>query len=372
MTFKMKEIAEFGQSLWLDTISRSLLDSGELKTLIAQGLMGMTSNPTIFDNAVSKSNDYDEEIKRLSGLGKSTFEIYDELTVKDIQDAADLLMPVYESTNKRDGYISLEINPTLAQKTKETIEEGRRLWAKGNRLNLMLKVPATDEGFDAIETLISEGMNVNATLIFSVAQYEKTAKSYINGVKKLIASGKDAKSVHSVASVFVSRIDGVIDNMLEKKLGEVEETKKDQIASYMGKAAIANTKLVHEKYIEVFSQDEFKDLEAKGANWQRALWASTGTKNPSYSDILYVQEVIAPNTVNTVPDKTLAAFIDHGKVCNTIESDYTEYKIYFETLNNYGININTVCNDLLDKGLVSFVASFNSLLKSIEEKSRAI
>ncbi len=367
---KIDELAGFGQSIWLDSISRSMIETGELKELISKGLRGMTSNPTIFDKAISSGNDYDSKMKELHKSGKSTFEIYDDLTVQDIQDAADLFKPVYEKTNGLDGYVSLEINPKLAFQTEETIKEAKRVHSKVNRPNLMLKVPATDEGFGAIEELLSEGINVNITLIFSLKQYEKTAQAFLRGIKNLHDNKGDLSSVASVASIFVSRIDSDIDKQLDKKISnEQNEDKKNRLKSLRGIAAVANSKRIFQKYLEIFSAEEFQMLKSNGANVQRVLWGSTGTKDPDYSDIKYVTELIGNPTVNTLPRKTLDAFLDHGICEETLTQGVKEANDAISALKAFGIDIDEVCAKLLDQGVISFEKSFSSLLKTIETKN---
>ncbi|MBI5674862.1 MAG: transaldolase [Nitrospirae bacterium] len=361
---KLDELAKIGQSIWLDNISRSMIESGKLKEEINLGLRGMTSNPSIFDNSISSSADYDEAIKKLAGQGKSTFEIYDDLTIRDVQDAADMFRPVYDKTGGLDGYVSLEINPELAMKTQETIEEGQRLYKKVNRPNVMFKVPSTDAGFEAISELLGGGININVTLIFSLEQYVRTAHAYIEGMKRLLARGGDMSKVHSVASVFVSRIDTAIDKMIDARSGE------EKLKSFRGKAAVANSKLIFSKYHEIFSGNEFLALKDKGANLQRVLWGSTGTKDPSYSDIKYVTELIGNPTVNTLPDKTLAAFMDHGVIKETITKDAGDAGNIIENLKGFGIDVNEICLKLLDDGVAAFQKSFESLLNAIETKKK--
>lgn len=356
------QLAEFGQSAWLDNISRSLIESGKLKQMIGLGLRGVTSNPTIFDKAISQSSDYDEKIIALSQKGKSTFEIYDELTAADVQDAADIFRPVYEATCGLDGYVSLEINPKLARLTKETIAEGRRLHQKVNRPNVMLKVPATEAGFLATEELLAEGISVNATLIFSVEQYARTAAAYLRGIKRLLEKRGQPQKVCSVASVFVSRVDTAVDKMLEAKA-------QKELLSLRGKAAAANASLIFKKYSEVFSRKEFLTLKEKGARIQRLLWGSTSTKNPAYSDIKYVGELIGKNTINTMPENTFGAFLDHGVAKEALSEDITEAQEVIHKLKNAGIEADAVCAKLLEEGLRAFEESFDSLLKSIEGKS---
>lgn len=359
----IERLGEFGQSVWLDNINRSMIKSGRLKEMIGLGLRGMTSNPTIFDKAISASADYDERIKELAGSGKSTFQIYDDLTVRDVQDAADLFKSVYDKTNGLDGYVSLEVNPKLALKTKETIEEARRLFKKVDRLNVMFKVPSTDAGFDAIEGLLAEGININITLIFSLGQYVRTAQAFLKGMHRLLQKGKDLSKVRSVASVFVSRIDTLVDKMIDENKAS---------GSLKGKAAVANSKLIFKSYLEIFSGDEFRRLKAKGANLQRVLWGSTSTKNPAYSDIKYVTELIGKDTVNTMPDNTFQAFLDHGSVEGALTSDSQEAEIVIDGLKKYGIDIDSVCAKLLQDGVVAFERSFDSLLDSIEKKSKRL
>ena len=364
-------LREIGQSIWLDNINRSMIESGRLKELINLGLRGMTSNPTIFDKAISTSTDYDKEILQLSNSDKTAFQIYDDLTIKDIQYAADLFLPIYEETRGLDGYVSLEINPHLAFNTNETIEEGKRLHQKVNRPNVMFKVPSTEEGFGAVEELISSGINVNITLIFSLEQYIKTAQAYMRGIKLFLENNGDPRSVHSVASVFVSRVDTYVDKLLEEKESqENEESIKSKLNSMRGKAAVANSKLIYKKYMDILSCEEFKALWEKGANIQRVLWGSTSAKNPAYSDIKYVTELIGKSTVNTVPDSTLDAFLDHGEIREVLGADVYDAQEVIGNLNKFGIDINTVCAKLLNDGVTSFQESFDSLINSIETKSK--
>jgi len=359
----IQELNTFGQSVWLDNINRSMLRTGKLKQMIELGLCGMTSNPTIFDKALSSGADYDEKILELCSEGKSTFEIYDDLTIRDVQDAADIFLPVYKESNGLDGYVSLEINPRLAYKTEETIKEAKRLYQKVNRPNVMFKVPVTSQGFPAIEELVALGININSTLIFSLEQYINTANAYIRGIKRILDNKGDVSRVRSVASVFVSRIDTSVDNLLEKKA---------PIMPLEGKAARSNSGLIYKKYLEIFSSDEFKQLRDKGAHLQRVLWGSTSTKNPAYSDIKYVSELIAKNTVNTMPEQTFNAFLDHGKVEEALTSDASEAQKIISALKNLGIDINDVCARLLEEGVVAFEKSFDSLLNSIEKKKNAV
>jgi transaldolase len=362
----IEQLGEFGQSIWFDYISRSLLTSGRLNELIRLGVTGMTSNPTIFDQAINSGSDYDEQIRELKQAGKSIFEIYDDITIKDIQAAADIFKPIYERTKGLDGYVSLEINPQLAYKTKETIEEGKRLAKKVNRPNVMFKVPATEAGYEAIQALLAQGISVNVTLIFSLGQYQKTAASYLAGVKGFLKNKGSARQVRSVASVFVSRIDTAVDALLDKL------PSSKSAASLKGKAATANSNLIYCEYARLFAGEAFKRLEKQGATVQRVLWGSTGTKNPAYSDIKYVAELIGRDTVNTVPEKTLEAFLDHGVVKETCIADTDEPRQVIAALKRLGIDINNVCAQLLTEGVAAFELSFLSLLAAIEKKAKGM
>jgi transaldolase len=360
----IEQLGGLGQSLWLDYISRSLLKTGRLKELIGLGITGLTSNPTIFNQAINSGTDYDEQIRELQKQGKSIFEIYDAITIKDIQAAADSFRPIYERTKGLDGYVSLEINPQLAYKAKETIEEGRRLARTVDRPNVMFKVPATDVGYEAITALLAERINVNITLIFSLEQYRKTATAYVEGIKRLLQNKGDARWVCSVASIFVSRIDTAVDKLLDQLKA------KKEAASLKGKAAVANSNVIYRAYVHKFTGNEFKQLQNQGASIQRVLWGSTGTKNPAFSDIKYVIELIGKNTVNTVPEKTFQAFLDHGRVKETLTAHTDEAQAIIDSLQKIGINIDNVCAQLLTDGVIAFERSFVSLLDAIEKKTK--
>jgi transaldolase len=362
----IEQLGKLGQSVWFDYISRSLMRSGRLKELIGLGVTGMTSNPTIFDKAINSGSDYDDHIRELHDMGKPLFDIYDDITIKDIQEATDSFRPIYERTEGLDGYVSLEIDPKLAYNTQETIDEGIRLAAKVNRPNVMFKVPATDDGYEAITALLAEGINVNVTLIFSLEQYKKTAAAYLEGIKKLIQNKGDARQVRSVASVFVSRVDTSVDKLLDQL------PDKKEAVPLRGKAAVANANLIYREYAQIFADNEFKQLKKQGASVQRVLWGSTGTKNPDYSDIKYVAELIGKDTVNTVPEKTLEAFLDHGVVKETLTADADEAQGIIDSLRGLNIDINTVCAKLLEDGVVAFEKSFESLLDAIEKKTRSM
>lgn len=369
----IEELAEFGQSIWLDNINRTMIETGKLKEMTASGLRGMTSNPTIFDKAISKSSVYDKQIEELCKNNKSDFQIYDDLTIKDIQDAADIFRPVYEKTQGLDGYISLEVNPKLAFKTKETIEEGKRLHQKVNRPNVMFKVPSTKESFGAIEELTACGISVNITLIFSLGQYIDSAWAYIKGIRRYLEDKGNIKKVRSVASVFVSRVDTAADNLLDGLISQEEDKQKiEKLSSLKGKAAVANSRLIYQKYLEIFASGEFKELQDKGAHIQRVLWGSTSTKNPAYSDIKYVTELIGKDTVNTTPDQTLEAFLDHGQVREALSSDIKDAQSIIDGLKEFGIEIDEICAKLLKDGVIAFEKSFESLLSSIGERTKCL
>ncbi|PKO04798.1 MAG: transaldolase [Chloroflexi bacterium HGW-Chloroflexi-3] len=359
---KINEIKKFGQSIWYDNIRRAMLRSGELQNLINQGITGVTSNPSIFEKAIVGSNDYDETISTLDNQGFDQNSIYESLVIEDIRAAADVLLPIYNQTKAKDGYISLEVRPTLSRDTAGTIEEARRLFSTLARPNVMIKVPATPEGMPAIETLISEGINVNVTLIFSLSQYENVAKAYITGLQKRVARGKAIDKVASVASFFVSRVDSMTDDALEK-LGRND---------LQGKTAIANAKMAFERFTEIFQGDEWDKLEKLGAQKQRPLWASTGTKNPEYSDTLYIDELIGPDTVNTVPPATLSAFLNHGNAELTLSKGFDQARQHLVELKIAGVDLDQITTTLLVDGLAAFVKSFESLMAGIVEKQQQL
>jgi transaldolase/glucose-6-phosphate isomerase len=355
------ELEKFGQSVWFDNISRGMLKKGELKALVDNdGLKGVTSNPTIFQKAIGSGSDYDEQLKEIlkKNPNLTPLEIFFELAVKDIQDAADILRVVYDKTKGVDGYVSLEVAPDLAYKTQATIEQARELFKKVNRPNLMIKIPATKEGMPAIKQMISEGVNINVTLIFSQKYYEDVVEAYISGLEARDAKGERIDNVSSVASFFISRIDSAVD----KKLDEVN------YPALKAKAAIANAKLVYDKAKELFGSERFKKLAAKGAKVQRLLWASTSTKNPEYLDVLYVEELIGKDTVNTLPPATVDAYRDHGKPADRIETNLDEAKAQMAKLAELKISFDDVTTKLTEDGVKSFADSFTDLLGTIERK----
>ncbi|UCF99104.1 MAG: transaldolase [Spirochaetaceae bacterium] len=363
---KLRELAKLGQSIWLDFIRRSFIDSGELKSLIDDGVRGVTSNPTIFEKAIAGSSDYDEQLAELAMPAKSGIstidEMYEALVLEDIRRVSELLRSVWDSSAGADGYVSLEVSPELARDTGGTIAEARRLFNTLGKDNVMIKVPATKEGIPAIETLIADGINVNATLIFSLDHYAGVAKAYISGLEKLAESGGDLGRVASVASFFVSRVDTAVDKALEE-LGE-EELK--------GKIAIANAKAAVLLAKKLYSGARWQKLTERGARAQRLLWASTGTKNPAYPDTLYLDTLIGPDTVNTVPPATLEAFLDHGTVASTLESELEKAVLQLERLASLGVDLVQVTEKLQVAGVEAFANSFRALHQAIEEKAKIL
>ena len=373
MTNEIQKVHELGQSLWYDNIHRELLNDGTLAGMIESGeIRGVTSNPSIFNQAISQSDVYNQAIQDLTKAGKSRDEIYEALAVDDIQRAADLFRPLYDQTQGGDGYISLEVSPYLAHDTEGTIEEAKRLWKLVDRPNLMVKIPATLEGLPAITEAIASGININVTLIFGLGRYRAVREAYLKGLVKRLDEGESISDIASVASFFISRIDSKVDDRLSEMVeagGDGAETAGD----LLGKIAIASGKLAYRDYRRTFSPDHQiyqKVKEARG-NLQRVLWASTSTKNPAYSDVRYVEEMIGPDTVNTVPHKTLDAFRDHGKAALTIDQGVQEAEKQFQQLSELGIEIDTVTQELEDEGVKSFADSFTSLLKTIEERKES-
>lgn len=355
---KLQEVANLGQSIWLDNIHRTLIVSGELRSLVDEGLRGVTSNPTIFEKAISGGTAYDGEVERLAGEGKSAKEIYEALAMEDIAMAADILRPVYDATQGEDGFVSLEVNPDLAQDTEGTVAEARRLFSALDRPNVMIKVPATEAGLPAVERLTADGINVNVTLIFSLRQYEKVVEAYIRGLERRAEEGKDLRGIASVASLFVSRVDTMVDPLLEKAGAR----------DLLGKVALANAKVIYARFRRIFSTKRWKRLAGLGAKMQRLLWGSTSTKNPRYPDTLYVDELIGPYTVNTVPPETLQAFRDHGKVARTVGRGLTDARANLKRLSALGIDLEQVCRKLQEDGVAAFKKSFDDLLSRIGEK----
>jgi transaldolase / glucose-6-phosphate isomerase len=369
----LKDLQQFGQSVWLDYIRRNLITSGELKRLIDEdGLRGITSNPSIFEKAISGSTDYADLLASLRSRNdldaKGRYEI---LAIRDIQDAADMLRPVYDSTKRRDGYVSLEVSPYLARDTEGTLQEARTLWKAVGRENVMIKVPGTAEGIPAFQQLISEGININVTLLFAQEVYEKVAEAYIAGLEKYASGGGDVSKVASVASFFISRIDSAVDTLVNEKLKSAKDaSQQEQLKSILGKVAVANGKLTYQKYEQIFGTDRWKKLVAKGAQTQRVLWASTSTKNPAYKDVLYVEDLIGKDTVNTIPPSTLDAFRDHGQVRETLTEDVDGAKKTMDSLAAVGISMKDVTDKLTDDGVKLFADAFDKLLEAVEKSTK--
>jgi len=364
-------LKELGQSVWLDNLSRKLIKSGELKRLIdEEGLTGITSNPTIFQKAITGSADYDTSLRKMLDQGiRDEKELFLGLTMEDVSNAADLLLPVYQSTKGLDGFVSIEVSPNLAYDTEATLAEARRLFSTIAKKNILVKVPATREGLPAIEQLTSEGVNVNITLLFSVKRYEEVTEAYLRGLERRLSQGQSIHETTSVASFFVSRVDTLTDKLLDARISSAaSKTQKDKISALLGKAAVANAKIAYQRYKEIFAGKRFRAVKEKGGRIQRLLWGSSGTKNPKYSDIKYVQELIGPDSINTMPETTMMAFKDHGQAKITINDALEEAERLFPELKSIGIDIDEVTEQLEREGVQLFSESFFSLLKEIAKK----
>ncbi len=371
MTNIIGELKENGQSIWYDNIERKLLEDGTLAGMVERGeIRGITSNPSIFNNAISNSNEYDQEIESLTKEGLTREEVYEQLAVRDIQRAADMFLPLYQETNGGDGYVSLEVSPFLAHDTEKTIQDAKKLWKMVNRPNLMVKIPSTLEGLPAITEVIAAGINVNVTLIFSISRYHAVMEAYLAGLEKRTKEGKEIEGIASVASFFISRIDAKVDSQLTDSLSHTQDEEQRILKNLFGKAALASGKLAFEAYEEIFGEgaSRFAALVQSSANKQRVLWASTSTKNPQYPDTMYVDQLIGPDTVNTVPPKTLVAFFDHGTVERTIDSQVDEARQVFDDLAKVGIDMDQVTEDLESEGVKSFAVAFTSLLDSLQAR----
>lgn len=359
----LNKLQTFGQSLWLDLLNREIMNSGKLQSLIDNDdLRGLTSNPSIFEKAIGESQDYDQDIEKSNQKADDSIEAFFEIAIKDIQRAADIFKPVYDRTNGKDGFVSLEVSPYLARDTQETIKQATMLWEKVNRPNAMIKIPGTEEGMEAIKTCTARGVNVNITLLFGLPSYRKVTEAYMSGLESRLKEGKSIDHISSVASFFLSRIDVMLDPQL-KKLGA-----KD----LLGEVAIASAKEAYQIYLEMINSDRFKKLEKQGAQRQRVLWASTSTKNPDYSDVKYVEALIGKETINTLPMDAIDAFRDHGKVENTLTKNLDHAREVLKKLEKVGINIDDVTQKLEDEGIEKFNKAFDNLLKTIEDQKEKV
>ncbi|MCC6610493.1 MAG: transaldolase [Burkholderiales bacterium] len=366
-----RELAAHGQSVWLDYIRRDLTASGELARLVEEGLAGLTSNPAIFERAIAGSDEYADLLVPLSRQGLEPEAIYERIAIRDIRDAADALAPRYASSGARDGYVSLEVSPRLARDAQGTIAEARRLWRAVDRPNLMIKVPGTPEGLPAIRALLADGINVNVTLIFSCETYAKIVETHAEALEDRIARGEDVRSVASVASFFVSRIDAAVDALIGKRAASSARlAEQPALAALLGRTAVASARLAYRHYLAHVCTERWQALAARGAQPQRLLWASTSTKNPDYRDVMYVEELIGPYTVNTVPPATLAAFRDHGRARASLTEQPAAAADTMAALAELGISIQTVTDGLLEEGVRLFVQAFDQLLAAIAEKAR--
>jgi transaldolase len=365
---QLRELSAAGQSVWLDNIKRSMFASGELQKLVDIGLRGQTSNPTIFEKAIDGGTDYDAQLKSLVGTEHDAQNLFEALAIQDIRSACDVFAPVFKSTNGLDGYVSLEVSPTLAHDTKATTEAALRLWKAVDRPNVMIKIPGTPECVPSIRASIAAGVNINVTLLFSVDQYAAAANAYIAGLEDRVKAGQPIDGIASVASVFVSRIDTAIDKMLDERIA-----KGEKLEDLKGKAGIANLKLTYAKFEELFHSPRFAALKAKGAKVQRPLWASTSTKNPKYDDLMYVVNVVGADTVNTMPPATIDALCDHGVVKpDTIHDDVAGGKALIAALGAKGISLHDVTEQLVADGVKSFAQSFKEMLDAISAKHEAL
>ena len=371
-TNRLTALHEAGQSVWLDFIDRTILQNGELARLIRAGeLYGMTSNPTIFEKALSEGNDYDDQIKS-APPGLTAWDLFELVETTDVRSACDIFAETYRTGNGADGYVSIEVSPGVSGDTAASLAEARRLWATVDRPNVMVKIPGTSEGARAVRTLIADGINVNITLLFSIDAHRQVIEAYMGGLEDRLAAGKDIAGIASVASFFVSRVDSEVDKRLDAIAASGDAATKDRAVALKGRAAVANAQLAYQLFREMFSGNRWAALQARGARVQRPLWASTSTKNPAYRDVVYVEELIGPDTVNTMPPATMDAFRDHGVVARTVDRNTREARRVMEQLAEIGVDFNDVTNKLLVDGLASFQKSFDSLMAGLERKTKTL
>lgn len=372
MANRWHEIEQYGQSLWYDNMARKFIASGALKKMIADvGLKGVTSNPSIFEKSISSGNEYDSDIQKFIREGKSTSDIYDLLTTEDIRAAADVMREVYDDTAGVDGYVSIEVNPDLAHDTKSTVEAAKRLWKTVDRPNVMIKIPGTPAGIPAIREVLAAGINVNITLLFGIENYSQVAHAYLEALRERVSRGLDITNIASVASFFLSRVDTNIDKTLNEKI-QSDPARSEEYKSLLGQAAVANAKVAYEKFQEIFYGPDFAELAMQGAKVQRCLWASVSTKNPDYRDVMYIEPLIGPETVTTVPDETIAAFADHGNSANTLAQDMRGAHDIIDRLAAIGIDTEQVADELQIDGVKKFEDAFRNLNANLEKKRALI
>lgn len=373
-TNPLHTLEQCGQSIWLDSLSRDLIHSGTFSRLVQEdGISGVTANPSIFEKAIVDSHDYDESIRALGATGRPSIGVYEDLAIEDVGAAADILRATYDRREAGDGFVSIEVSPDLAYDTRASIDEARRFWRELDRLNIMVKIPATPEGIPAIEQLTAEGINVNITLIFAVEMYERVMDAYLTGLERRVRQGQPIDHIASVASFFVSRVDTLVDKLLEARAEQADEMKRASLKALEGKTAVANAKIAYERFQQVFGSERFLHLANHGGKMQRPLWASTSTKNPQLPDTLYVSSLIGPHTVNTMPMETIDAFRDHGTVdCGAVMQGANEAREDLVNLERAGISMTTVTDDLIRDGVEKFCKALHSLLDTIEQREHSL
>jgi len=370
---RLGEVLALGQSIWLDFISRSLLRDGDLERMIEEdGLRGMTSNPSIFEKAVGAGNEYDDEIADLAGRGLSALDVFDRLAIADVREACDAFRQTYDAASGKDGMVSIEVRPQIANDTQGSLDEARRLWSEVGRPNVLVKMPGTEAGLPAIRQALCEGVNINITLLFSVRQYVQVHETYMAALEQRLDEGRPVGGIASVASFFVSRIDTLVDSWLEERARSAPETEREHYLSLCGKLGIANSRLAYERFRRMLDTDRWRRLESAGAAPQRVLWASTSTKNPRYPDLLYVENLIGPETVDTLPDATFTAFKDHGRVSRTVDAGYDEARAHVLALADAGIDVDAATRQLLDDGVDAFCKSHTGVVRLVEQRMKEL